>query len=88
LRLRLPLAGGEGEEGQMKRDMAAIWTKREREVTTRLRECRCVSVFWLQEPLTRWSALNRMRDRGEVSITILGYPMYRVTIHKGKGKKA
>jgi len=55
---------------------------REREVMAALRRSRWVSVFWLQEPLTRWDALNRMEKRGEISVKIMGYPMYRVTIHK------
>ena len=55
---------------------------REREVIDALRRSRWVSVFWLQEPLTRWAALNRMEKRGEISVKVMGYPMYRVTIRK------
>ena len=47
-----------------------------------LRRSRWVSVFWLQEPATRWAALNRMEKRGEITVKVMGYPMYRVTIHK------
>jgi hypothetical protein len=55
---------------------------REQEVMDSLRQSRWVSVFWLQEPSTRWAALNRMEKRGEISVKVMGYPMYRVTIHK------
>jgi hypothetical protein len=55
---------------------------REHEVMDALRRSRWVSVFWLQEPLTRWAALNRMEKRGEISVKVMGYPMYRVTIRK------
>ena len=57
---------------------------REREVMQQLRECRCVSMFWLQWPVTRWRALKRMEERGLVSVTTLAFPMYRVTIHAGQ----
>lgn len=56
--------------------------QREREVMDALRRSRWVSVFWLQEPATRWAALNRMEKRGEITVKVMGYPMYRVTIHK------
>jgi len=55
---------------------------REREVMNALRRSRWVSVFWLQNPATRWAALNRMEKRGEVSVEVMGYPMYRVRIKK------
>jgi hypothetical protein len=67
------------------------WTKinaaqlnREREVMAALRVSRWVNIFWLQNPLARWEALERMEKRGEVSVKIMGYPMYRVTIHRPK----
>ena len=49
-----------------------------------LRESRWVSVFWLQNPCTRWAALDRLEKRGNVSVKVMGYPMYRVTIHRAK----
>lgn len=55
---------------------------REREVMCQLKECRMISVFWLQDPCTRWAALNRMEKHGKISVKIIGYPMYRVTIHR------
>ena len=59
---------------------------REREVLECAKENRWgISVFWLQDPLTRWAALKRLEDRGVVRVDILGYPMYRVTIlNKGE----
>lgn len=57
---------------------------REREVLAHVREFRIISVFWLQEPVTRWEALLRLQDRGVVKIKVLGYPNYRVTICRGK----
>jgi hypothetical protein len=55
---------------------------REREVMAELRQSRVVSVFWLDSLRTRWSALNRMEKRGEISVQVLGFPLYRVTIHR------
>lgn len=60
---------------------------REREVMDNLRQSRLVSVFWLQEPATRWDALIRLEKRGDITVKAVGYPTYRVTIHRNKGAK-
>ena len=57
---------------------------REHELMAALRESRWVSVFWLDSPRTRWDALKRLEKRGVVSVKVMGYPMYRVTIHRAK----
>jgi len=55
---------------------------REREVLDHVREFRVISVFWLQDPLTRWAALRRLEERGEIKVNVLGYPNYRVTMRR------
>jgi hypothetical protein len=47
-----------------------------------LRSCRRVSIFWLTDPATRGQALQRLATRGVVTVRVLGFPMYRVTIHR------
>jgi len=57
---------------------------REREVLAHVKEHGTISVFWLESPLTRWAALNRLEKRGALKVEVLGYPNYRVTICKRK----
>ena len=57
---------------------------REREVMQALRDSRFVSVFWLRDPLTRWTAFDRLKKRGVISVKTIAYPHYRVTIHRRK----
>ena len=57
---------------------------REREVMDHVRESRVISVFWLQDPRTRWDALKRLEARGEIKVKVLGYPNYRVTLRRKK----
>ena len=66
----------------MKRTKAELHEMREGEVMRELRKSRIISVFWLQDPLTRWAALDRLKKRGVISVKTLDYPYYKVTIHK------
>jgi hypothetical protein len=57
---------------------------REAEVMARLRKSRTISTFWLCDPCTRWAALNRLEQRGAITVHMRPFPCYRVTIHRGK----
>lgn len=61
---------------------AARHAKREAEVMAEIKRCRVISVFWLQSPLTRWAALQRLENSGVIRVKVLGYPNYRVTIRR------
>jgi hypothetical protein len=67
---------------QLSNVLARRHKMREREVMTKLQYSRRISMFWLEDPRTRWAALQRMEKRGKVSVKVIGFPMYRVTIHR------
>ena len=78
------MARGEGGDGRGLEVSERSKQAREHEVMAALRKSRWVSVFWLQNPCTRWAALDRLERRGVVSVKVMEYPMYRVTIHRAK----
>ncbi len=63
-------------------------TQREQEVMDQIKESRVISSFWLCDPLTRWAAFNRLEKRGVISARNIGYPSYKVTVHRNKQRQA
>jgi hypothetical protein len=61
---------------------------REHEVMAELRRSRVISSFWLCDPGTRWNAFWRLEKRGVISVKNIGYPCYKVTIHRHKQEGA
>ena len=60
--------------------------KAERAVIDHIRECGGIaSSFWVSETNARYRAWRRLIQSGRISVAMLPFPNWRVTIHEPKG---